>query len=534
MKLGKEESLTPIQTGQITSENDRVGGLDDILELLLEQGVRPEKLYDEYMKGLPEHLRKFEYERGEAIKNQIKVFLENLPNESLAKLEGFIKSYSDRLDMIEQFYERVPFCYDRAKMWWLWSSPRKCWELTDETDLLNSIDKALDTSDNTIKSDVKNEIIEAMKRVGRKHQPKPIKETWVQFNNSIIDVATGKIIEPTPEYFSVNPIPWDLGETEETPTIDKIFSQWVEPDRISTIYEVVAYCFLPDYPINRLFYLVGGGNNGKTCFNNLIIKLVGKENTASVDLDQLQTSRFESSKIYKKLVAFIGETNFSTIRKSDKLKKLCGKDLIDFEFKGKTGFSDYSYAKMIINTNALPQTNDRTGGFYRRWLRIKFPNEFTEKVDILATIPDQEYNNLAKKCVRILAQLLKAREFTNEGTIEDRAQAYEEVSNPIVKFIDLTYEKDIDGKVLFSEFRDTFLVWLKQNKLRVMSSRELSFTLAREGYLTKKQNVRLENNYVTTKTWILGLRDKQEVNLDNTDNTDNTDTLTQFTYVESE
>jgi putative DNA primase/helicase len=443
----------------------------------------------------------------------------------LTELEGFIKSYSDKLDMAEQFYLRLPFCYDRNKMWWLWNNTRKCWELTDEVDLLNSIDNALNTSDNTIRSDVKNEIIEAMRRVGRKHQPKPIKETWVQFNNSIVDVTTGENIEPTPEYFAVNPIAWNLGDKEDTPTIDKIFNEWVSSDNVPKLYEEVSYCLLPDYPINRLFCHVGAGNNGKTCFNNLIIKLVGKENVSSVDLDLLQSSRFESSKIYKKLVAFVSETNFATIRKSDKLKKLCGKDLIDFEFKGKLGFSDWNYAKLFINTNALPLTNDRTRGFYRRWLTTDFPNEFTEAVDVLSSIPDQEYSNLARKCVRILTQLLKDRKFTNEGTIEDRERRYEELSNPIVKFIDLTYEKDVDGKVLFSEFRDSFLVWLKENKLRVVSSKELSFILAREGYQTKKTHGSAEE---TPKFYILGLKNKGENEVCDTDDINDTDTITQF------
>jgi len=60
------------------STSERILGLDDNLELLLEQGVKPENLFDEYKKSLSEDARKaVELEYGEDIvKNQIEEFIE--------------------------------------------------------------------------------------------------------------------------------------------------------------------------------------------------------------------------------------------------------------------------------------------------------------------------------------------------------------------------------------------------------------------------------------------------------------------------
>jgi len=71
-----------------------------------------------------------------------------------------------------------------------------------------------------------------------------------------------------------------------------------------------------------------------------------------------------------------------------------------------------NYAKILIATNNLPTTTDKTIGFYRRWLIIDFPNQFSEKKDILADIPNEEYNSLALKCVGILKDLLMKRAFS--------------------------------------------------------------------------------------------------------------------------
>ena len=60
-------------------------------------------------------------------------------------------------------------------------------------------------------------------------------------------------------------------------------------------------------------------------------------------------------------------------------------------------FDDINYAKLIIATNNLPATTDKTMGFYRRWMIIDFQSIFRSK-DILKDIPEEEYSYLGLKC----------------------------------------------------------------------------------------------------------------------------------------
>jgi len=187
--------------------------------------------------------------------------------------------------------------------------------------------------------------------------------------------------------------------------MDRIFEEWVGKDYVKTLYEIIAYCLLPDYPINRLFCFVGSGMNGKSKFLELVRRFVGANNVCSTELDTLIASRFEITRLHKKLICQMGETNFNEMNKTSIIKKLTGGDLIGFEYKNKNPFEEKNYAKIIIATNNLPTTTDKTIGFYRRWLIIDFPNQFSEKKDILAEIPDEEYESLALKCVGILNNL---------------------------------------------------------------------------------------------------------------------------------
>jgi len=387
----------------------------------------------------------------------------------LKNLNVKIGAMFDKKELANEIIQVQPCFYDKSRTWWLWNWSETKWERVDETDILNAIDKQ--ATINTINSKEKNEMLEALKQVSRLNIPIPIGQQTIQFKNKIINVLTGETQRATPSLFVTNPIPWDLDINGfyDTPIIDKIFEEWVGKEHIQTLYEILAYCLIPDYPIHRIFCFIGGGMNGKSCFLNLLRKFIGGSNCCSTELDTLLQSRFEVTRLHKKLVCQMGETNFSEINKTSVLKKLSGGDLIGFEYKNKDPFEEVNYAKILIATNNLPSTSDKTIGFYRRWMIIDFPNQFSEKKDILADIPDEEYRALAVKCSLILKDLLEKREFTNEGSVEDRMKKYEDHSNPLEKFLREFTIEDYDGLIWKHEFSKKLNAWCKQNRFREIS-----------------------------------------------------------------
>ena len=381
----------------------------------------------------------------------------------------------------EDFYEKQPYFYDRAGIWWLWDNKKLFWKLTDEIDILNMINSAIGTE--VIKSVERNEILNALKQFGRLKVPKPVIPTWIQFKDKIFDIKTGETIEPSREYFIVNPIPYRLHSEKImfTPVMDRVFEEWVGKEYIKTLYQVIAYCLLPSYPLNRLFCFVGSGMNGKSKFLELLCKFIGEDNCTSTELDTLLTSRFEVTRLHKKLVCQMGETNFNEISKTSILKKLTGGDLIGFEYKNKNPFHDKNYAKIIISTNNLPTTTDKTIGFYRRWLILDFPNQFSEQKNILEDIPEEEYESLALKSCFILKDLLDERKFHNEGSVEDRMERYEAKSNFLQKFINEFTKEDINGFITKSEFNKRFWGWCKENRHRQMSETTIGLEMKKKG-----------------------------------------------------
>jgi putative DNA primase/helicase len=392
--------------------------------------------------------------------------------ENPAKIFG-IKNQADIFSKVQ------PFFYDKGGLWWLWDNESYCWKLCDEVDILNMIDET--TDEDIISPGTRTIILNTLKQKGRLKIPKPIKKTWIQFKHKIYDALSGESFEASPEWFVTNPIPYELSGNPETPNMDRIFKEWVGEKYLPTLFEILAYCLIPNYPINRMFCFIGNGLNGKSCFLNLLRKFVGEQNVCTTELDLLLSSRFEVTRLYKKLVCLMGETNFNEMSRTSILKKLTGGDTIGFEYKNKTPFEDYNYAKVLLATNNLPTTTDKTIGFYRRWLIIDFPNHFSEKKDILAEIPEEEYSNLATQCFTVLKDLLDKREFTHEGTVEERIERYESKSNFLGKFIEEFTTEDTMDFITVRDFYNKFNEWCKEHRHRETSETSLGMAMKKLG-----------------------------------------------------
>lgn len=383
--------------------------------------------------------------------------------EEIFKTSGQVKFY-----LAEQ-----PIFYDENCLWWIWSKEEYKWKITDEVDILNAIEKI--TGEDIITPKNRTLILNSLKQECRKSIPKPIMPTWIQFKDEIFDIKNGNRFKAVPDYFATNPIPWKLHNNnyELTPTMDRIFSEWVSEKFVKTLYEIIAYCLLPSYPIHRMFCFIGSGLNGKSKFLELLRRFIGEENVCSTELDTLITSRFEITRLHKKLVCQMGETNFNEMNKTSIIKKLTGDDWIGYEYKNKTPFEDKNYAKIIIATNNLPTTTDKTLGFYRRWCIIDFPNIFSEQKDILQDIPEEEYESLALKCTSILHDLLENRKFTNEGSIEERMEKYEAKADFLQKFLTEFTTEEPDSHITCADFFKKFSDWCRENRHRQMAENTL-------------------------------------------------------------
>jgi len=395
------------------------------------------------------------------------------------------------MDVAQSIHDNSPYIYDNTRCFWLWVDTH--YARVDEIDVVSAV---LNHTGNMayLRRSLKGEILDAIRVTGRRTAVLPLPGNWIQFVNTVVDVGTGEEFQADPGRFFTAPIPHNISSSTDTPNIDQLFTDWVGEDRKELLYEICAYCMLPSYPIHRMFWFLGTGRNGKGRFMALVRKITGEQNTTSTDLERLAESRFESAKLFKKIVAFVGETDHNVLKRTNLLKSLTGDDPISAEFKNKEPFDFFNTAKILIATNSLPGIEDKTDGWYSRNIIIDFPNQFSEGKDVIGDIEEWEIENMCRKCIDKLKNLLESGEFNGEGTIDDKRNRYEEASNPIKMFMDLYCEEDIDNDIPMFVFRDAFVPFLEERGYRKMTEREISMRLKSEGYLIK-------NRRMNDKTW---------------------------------
>lgn len=416
-----------------------------------------------------------------------------------------------RWGQAKAFYEQQPFFYDENKCFWIWDSDTFCYKQIDDVGILNCINNAMNVG--IIESKSRNEILNVLKQLGRQKIPKKINITWIQFKDKIYDFVTGEVFNSSPEYLFSNPILYSLGKSENTPNIDELFISWVGEEHKQELYEIIAFCCITDYFIHRLFFFYGNGANGKSTFDNLITKFIGEQNITSTSLERLQANpRFETANFHKKLVVFMSEISEDEIKKSDTIKRASGQEPVHGEYKGKGGFDFINYAKILIPTNKVPKSSDDSDGFYRRTKIIDFPNQFQKEKDVLSEIPEEEFNNLALKCLNIAKKLWVDRTFTNDGDFSQRRKRYQERSTNIIeRFIDSEYDSDdLNENTAFDIFYSQLSNFLKKSNHKIMSKQEVSKKIRNLGWEMKVINFQDVYGKYYQKKCILGLKLKKK------------------------
>lgn len=412
-----------------------------------------------------------------------------------------------------QISKILPLLYDDTGVWWRWNTKRLYWNMiTNDTGIMSLINKTLgDKTFENLNIASRNELFKDFQIVARQaYDDYNMKsklmesENLIQFKDEIYNIKNRSVSDTSEKNFITNIIPWNIGKCADTPVMDALFKSWVGEDKKQLLYDILYYATLSKQPLHRFFIFLGKGANGKSTYLKIIQKFLGEENITSSNLDSMSNSRFESSKLFKKLAVFISETNFKTLENTEVIKTLTGEDMKSAEFKGKNPFDFKNYAKILISTNTLPQTMDKTSGFYRRVCLVEFNHSFSQgelKSNIEDTIPDIEYENLAYKLTQELPLILALKGFRGEDGEADREKHYEEKSNPISAFIaqKCLITNNEDDAIPGYLFRDEFRRWCSENGYRNYGDREIALAVASQGLESTTKRITNDNGEI--KVW---------------------------------
>lgn len=203
----------------------------------------------------------------------------------------------------------------------------------------------------------------------------------VGFLDGVFDLQSGKFRPYGTNDFILNPLPHKLEylssySKENDAWFCGILADWVGQDVADWFCNVLAY-FLFIHPNDEQIWLnlFGMGSNGKSLCLKILEQILGVEKVVGCDLANL--NRFSTaSYLGKWLVIGRDSSSFVSDAATALIKAFTGEDRSLIERKGGDSFDEDISGKLIVSTNTLIQSKDRSYGWYRRIFPIEFPNQF--------------------------------------------------------------------------------------------------------------------------------------------------------------
>ena len=303
------------------------------------------------------------------------------------------------------------------------------------------------------------------------------------FSNGVLELDT-RIFRPhSPDDFLTWQVGYPYSPEAQCPRYNKFIEEISnsEQSRSSFLDDIAAYILFPDCRLDKIFFLIGEGGNGKSVYLRILEALFRNinphENTSSVTNIQPEDLKEDTKAIMleNSLVNIAYDINPDLRGCEAILKSLSSGDSISGNLK----FHDTHFftprAKLISSCNSMIKVNDASQALSRRLMFCKFVADFKQNPDInleaelkkeLPGIFNRVYRaylslieKTAKKQAVIISPTIDQSEFISEFT---------SIANPAAAFWEAVGEDYLSrGEVMKAEVFHDFKTYCTQNSIDI-------------------------------------------------------------------
>lgn len=260
-----------------------------------------------------------------------------------------------------------------------------------------------------------------------------------------VDLETGKhYLEPhTPNHLSTIQLPVNFDEHATCEEWIKFIETTFPDDAKELAWQLLAWLMIPYTSLQLAVLLVGEGSNGKSVLLTAIMAFLGRRNVSNMSLQKIENDRFAVAQLYGKLANLCSDLPSKKLENSSMFKSIVGGDPINGEHKFERGFEFLPFVRLMFAANHLPESNDSSFAFFRRFLVVPFTRTIPESEKIPREFLDarladpRELSGALNQALKALPTLIKS------GLIESASM--------------------LDAKQEFRELTDPLAIWLERN-----------------------------------------------------------------------
>lgn len=304
---------------------------------------------------------------------------------------------------------------------------------------------------------------------------------------SFIDISTDDILhQPAPNW--ENFLQTALVKDKEL-TPDK--------ELISLAQEMFGYYLSNSMLKPAVFFLVGTGGNGKSTMQNVLHKIIGKDNCTHMSIETLTTNQWAIAELVGIKLNICGEEESKHLR-VDKFKELVTGEPTQGDRKYQSSIKFQPQTKYIFASNQMPSFEGVSPAIKRRIMILPFFNHS------LANNPDI---NLPAKLDKEMAGIMRwaiqggkrwiqnEQRFSTTKATTEALKEFTEESSSAVKFFNEKYVVDGSKRnwIPKTDLYSKYILWCNENGRKPMNSSNFVKHILLEYRDIEERIVRIEN-----------------------------------------
>ena len=329
-------------------------------------------------------------------------------------------------------------------------------------------------------------------------EPKDDRVTLINLRNGTyhVNIEGGSELKDfKKEDWLTHQLPFDYTPGAKSPLFDRYLDEVLpdkEKQRVLAEFTASVFVKASTMKLEKMLVLLGGGSNGKSLYADIINALLGEENVSNYGLKDLcDDAKYSRAHIGNKLLNYSSE--ISSNIDVNNFKQLSSCEPIQARSPYKEPVILRNYAKLACNTNILPQSVEKSNGFFRRWLIIEFDQTIPpEKQDrtLVGRIIANELPAIFNWVLDGLSRLLDQQGFSKCVAAEKALLKYRDNSDSVRLFCQDTGMEPHDTELIdLKQIYTIYSNYCNDEGSRPVANRNFRARLESIGYKTVQRNV---------------------------------------------
>lgn len=320
-------------------------------------------------------------------------------------------------------------------------------------------------------------------------------KVYISLANGILDLESvhfeigdviihAPLIEHTPDFFTLNSLPYNFKPDAQCPQLDDAIAQWQpkseerDPEGLGArvLQDFAGYVLEPGQPHQVMLINHGPGDDGKSQYKDLVIALAGVNNTSSLGLEALDPQNtYGKEDLLGKTLWTVPDANQIEKLGEGTLKAITGGDRVTIPRKFKGAETGPIEAKVLMNCNEFPGFKDRSEGVWRRILLLHWQPVTGAKVrDFAKKLIADEMPGIFIWALRGWRRVRDAG-FARRGVLIENVQKFRRETQHEFSFFDQCVEiiteqdaegNDVEGKVSNEQLIQAYKDWCSDNNIK--------------------------------------------------------------------